>query len=560
MRILIEGEQYSLDLLESILSEKLFIKDKDKNIGIVTYVGYYYYQTPSKNELIYILPKVFIDESGMVLSKFSKEQLLDQNFKPTKEDEIDFFDKLHKSILFFYKSLLEYKKRIQTNIINKSETSTIEKNIGDDEYTYLDIVLNIVNFHKKNQRTILFIEKKQKSYQYKKPSWNKTINKSLPIFQENKPIYIQSVSKRKIIDTEETLMCMFYSVVYHLKKEYRFNIIIDDIYKIHKGAAFHNLCQNGLKILRRLKYKYFSDTLINIYRLLELYFSKVNNANVNKQKDEYILVNNYNLIFEDMIDKLFSDSTAYKYPQLKNQKDEKIIDHIFEYNSLIDSNENIFYVGDSKYYKISRKNEVEEKSKYKQFTYVKNIIQYSIDIKNGIQTAQFNCSVRYRDEETEGYSISPNFFIQGRIDPNNDFKSNFLIKVSDSFKPSYQFENRLFDRDTLFLHNYNINFLFVLRSYSLASSLEIHNFQKFAYNQFRVTLIKNLNTNYKFYKRDFISLEEIRNYLKKNFKQIIGKCYIPKNNNLTLIFAIEAKYNKVDFLEDHFLYEKFLLS
>ena len=54
-------------------------------------------------------------------------------------------------------------------------------------------------------------------------------------------------------------------------------------------------------------------------------------------------------------------------------KDGKIIDHIYEDKSLIDRS-NIFFIGDSKYYKSD--NTAVQNSKYKQITYAKNIIQY----------------------------------------------------------------------------------------------------------------------------------------------------------------------------------------
>ena len=104
---------------------------------------------------------------------------------------------------------------------------------------------------------------------------------------------------------------------------------------------------------------------------------------VKRKKEEYISIRNYNIVFEDMIDHLFSseiDPTkkvdGFSLNDLKNNKDGKVIDHIYEYQSLID-NSNIFYIGDSKYYKSE--SEAGNLSKYKQFTYAKNVIQFNID-------------------------------------------------------------------------------------------------------------------------------------------------------------------------------------
>ena len=81
-----------------------------------------------------------------------------------------------------------------------------------------------------------------------------------------------------------------------------------------------------------------------------------------------------------MVDKLLSDpiseekttSDGISLKKLKYNEDGKVIDHIFDYESLID-NSNIFYIGDSKYYKSD--NIAGKLSKYKQFTYAKNVIQ-----------------------------------------------------------------------------------------------------------------------------------------------------------------------------------------
>lgn len=50
-----------------------------------------------------------------------------------------------------------------------------------------------------------------------------------------------------------------------------------------------------------------ADTLKKTYVLCELYFSKTDTSNTKNKKEDFISVRNYNIVFEDMIDKLFSD-------------------------------------------------------------------------------------------------------------------------------------------------------------------------------------------------------------------------------------------------------------
>ena len=545
MKILIEGEHYPLEKLSSIISDKFY--KTNNHIGIINHVGYFY--SFENKEVVYILPKVFIGEDKKVLFELDKDDLLDNQLD---NPNLKYF------MILFYRSLREYRKRFSDNtLVQKNEALVLDSNIGDNEYSFLDIVLNLLNFHNENKITLLFIEKKYQSEQHKKVSWDRTIRKTLPLFTKNKQlIYVQSYNKKKIIDTEETLLTLFYSVLNDIKIEYKFSIEIDKIYKIHTGKSYRKLCKDAPKILKRIKHKYFSDTLKKIYKLMELYFAVGNHSKTKKRHNEFILVDKYNIIFEDMIDNLFSDTLPSKIKKLKNHDDGKIVDHIFEYDGLFDNEESIYYIGDSKYYKTGAK--IGTNSKYKQFTYAKNIIQYNIDVLNSGET--INESIRYRDELTEGYNVSPNFFIQGIISEDMSYKNAELKLLDKKPEKLFHFENRLFDRDTLIVHYYSINFLYVLKAYSQHNSLEIELFKKNSRREFKRTLLGYLNINYNFYYKDFqstteeyvkdlpmeygkakklIDRESLDDFVEKNFRLYNGQIYRSKSNMDRLFIAME---------------------
>ena len=44
-----------------------------------------------------------------------------------------------------------------------------------------------------------------------------------------------------------------------------------------------------------------------MYALCEIYFTQTDKSSSKRKREDFISVNNYNLVFEDMIDKLFSD-------------------------------------------------------------------------------------------------------------------------------------------------------------------------------------------------------------------------------------------------------------
>lgn len=541
MRVLVEGEKYPLSLLESIIDAR-FYKTYGLD-GIVSHVGYFY--SFSNNEIIYILPKVFIDTNKIVLFDFEKEKLANSGFYLHNHNKSS---KLKELLILFYRSLLEYKKRQPLNsIVNKDESLVLDSNIGANEYTYLDIIMNILNFHREHQNTILFIEKKHLSQQHKNVSWDKTIKKTLPYIDMNqKPIYTQAVNKKKYVDSDEILLSMFYSVLHHLKSEYKFNITIDKIYTIYTGKSYENLTKKAPKLLKRIKHKYFSDILVRIFKLMELYFDTTNSGKSKKKTNEFIRVDNYHIIFEDMVDKLFSDNLPRELKELKTHKDGKEIDHIFEYDALLNTSESIFYIGDSKYYKIG--SNIEQKSKYKQFTYAKNVIQFNIDILNDSKKKPINDTIRYRDSLTEGYNISPNFFIQGRISDDMNFMSDDLQLENKTPVHSFHFQDRLFDRDSLFIHYYNINFLFVLKSYSQFNSVNLKLFREKCKKTFKKSIVEYLDSIFEFHKKEFADLDEIQNFVDTNFRKYNGMMYRLKNEELQLILAT-IKGAKIDEFE-----------
>ncbi len=553
MKILIEGENYSIDNLTSVFDDTKFY-NQNGNVGKIISVGYYH--SFEKKELVYMLPKVFMKDNQETVFGISKDELFDfKNSESLKHNEE--YKWIRQLLVYFYNSLTEYKRRIKdTSIIESSLAFELNTNLGDLEYSYLDLLLSFVNFYKKNKNTILYKHIEYKSNQVKKPKWDKTIRKSLPILSANNtPIYIEINNKKKVVNTEEELLTYFFSILNHFNKEHQLHLKIDPSYNIIKGEKFEKLQKNGLSKLKKIKYRYFSDTLKRMYILCELYFSKTDTSSSKKKKEEFISVRNYNLVFEDMVDKLFSDKLDEKkvvdsvsLDELKYNDDGKIIDHIFDYKSLIDTSD-IFYIGDSKYYKSG--NEANKLSKYKQFTYAKNVIQFNIDLLN--KNDFYKENIRYRDEITEGYNITPNFFIYGYIENVHDFEEHHLVSKKEEPIKSFHFEDRLFDRDTLFVHQYKINFLYVLKSYSTFSDTKINDFRDKTKEKFRNKFVDFFNdskkSSFEIFEKE-LSKEEAELLVENNFKLLNGKCFYSNNGKL-LIAKYKNDKSLDSILEDH---------
>ena len=539
MKILIENEKYPIEILAELFDDPKFYKQNGSE-GTITSVGYYH--SFNKNSLVFMLPKVFMKDKDKTVFGCTKNELINliENESIKHKTQYNWVRQLS---VYFYNSLYEFKRRYNdTSIIHNSETFELNTNIGDKEYSFLDLLLSFVNFYKKNKQQILFKHIEFISNQAKKPKWEKTIRKSKPILVNAKtPIYTEITNKKKIINTEEELLTYFFSILNHLNTEHRLNIKIDKSFNILKGKAFEQLCLNGNVKLRKIKHRYFNDTLKKMYVLCDLYFSQFDSSSVKRKKEDFLAISNYNLVFEDMVDKLFSEKLntievdGITIDKLKNNDDGKIIDHIYDYTSILDTS-NIFYIGDSKYYKSD--NEAGTVSKYKQFTYAKNVIQFNIDLlnkNNQIQTG----SIRYRDIITEGYNISPNFFIYGYIDDIDNYEDHLIEKKGEPIV-SYHFKDRLFDRDTLFVHQYKINFLYVLKAYTNFNDSEINTFRKEIKETFRNHFLDFFNNTsacgFSFYENNktILDFDNFQSFIDDNFKILNGKCFCTIDNRLIL--------------------------
>ncbi|MCT4637221.1 MAG: hypothetical protein N4A72_05900 [Bacteroidales bacterium] len=544
MKILIEGEGYHIKILRNIFDDPKFYTQNGE-IGVITSVGYYH--SHIKNELVYMLPKVYMRDNNKTIFDISKDELIDIEQNETFKHKAE-YNWIRQMSIYFYNSLTEFRRRNpKSNIVQSSLSYNLNSNIGTKEYSYLDLVLAFVNFHKKNKRYILYRHVDYISKQAKKPNWNKTIRKSIPLLtNDNKPFYTIYRNKKKVVNNEEELLVYFFSILNNFNEEHNLYINIDKSYELIKGNKFKSLQKTGLSKLKKIKHRYFNDTLKRMYHLCELYFSQTDTASLAKKKEDFLCVNNYNLVFEDMIDKLFSDKLIKKetndgvsLKKLKYNDDGKIIDHIYEHNSLLDTT-NIFYIGDSKYYKSD--SSAGKVSKYKQFTYAKNVIQYNIDLLN--DKKEYNGNIRYRDDLTEGYDITPNFFIYGYIDDKTDFENDRIEQKGEIVK-SFHFKNRLFDRDTLFVHQYKINFLYILKNYSQFNNVKVEKFRTKTKKLFRDKFINYFNDssacNYVFYSSEINT--NVRILVDTNFKLLNGKCFSLKDNRL--IVAVNT--NDVDF-------------
>ena len=539
MRILIEEYQYEVADVKDILHGIDPLTNIEGKVSI-HYVGYYY--NSLLRDCVFILPKVLLqgnenssDGKELVFGRYKPEEIANLDEKnPLSKKERDF---IYKFAVWIYRAIVVYKndKQTDSSIIYYAQIAQIGKGQRRLSNTYLDILLSLIQFNRENQNFFFFILKNLHSG-LNKINWTRTIGKTTAIVQRNRPIYLNPINKKRQINFDEELLIIFFSILNYIGDTYGFSKEINCQFDLIKGKMFETYLKGyGKTRLLQIKYKYFSDKALELWRLCFAFFDESRQIFINTEQKEYLLVKNFYIVFEAIIDELIGDKPLPDGME-KKQGDGKIVDHLFSAPSLIDGKaKQTYYIGDSKYYKIDH--ELSSESIYKQYTYARNVIQWNLDIFNDGRKSD----VRLRDEVTEGYNIIPNFFISAKMDKEFDY-SNDGIEKTDRKKNKHkqiQFKNRLFDRDTLLLFHYDVNFLFVLSLYARNNTSQKAEWKNDIRNKFRKEIQDWLQKDYDFYAmraRPGVDGEE---YIRHNFKQVVGKIYTPFSDEKTYSLALD---------------------
>ena len=534
MRILIEEYQYNVADVKDILQGIDALENVEGRVSI-HYVGYYY--NTLLKDCVFILPKVLLkDVEGeeRVFGKYRPEDIanLDVN-NPLEPEERNF---IYKFAVWIYRAIVVFKndKRNDTDIVYHQKIAQVGTGSRRLSNTYLDILLSLIQFNRDNQSFFFFIVKNQHSG-LNKINWTRTIASSNAIVQNGQPIYLNPINKKRRINFDEELLIIFFSILNYIGDTYGFPKEICCQYQLITGKRFETYLNGfGKTRLHQIKYKYFSDKALQLWNLCYAFFEQSKQVYVSTDRREYLLVKNFYIVFEAIIDELVGDNPLPDGMD-KRQDDGKIVDHLFTAASLIESEHRhsdadtrqTYYIGDSKYYKMGH--ELGRESVYKQYTYARNVIQWNLDIFNGLNDTVKTSPVRMRDEQTEGYEIIPNFFISAKLDEQFRY-DNDGIEKTDRKKNKHknvQFMNRLFDRDTMLLFHYDVNFLYVLSLYARDNASQKAAWKSKIRNRFRHEIREWLQKDYDFYAMRAKPGVDDAEYIKTHFQQVLGKIYTP---------------------------------
>lgn len=554
MKLLIEGYSYRPEDVKGVLpDDTLWTADRQVR---VEHVGYFH--NPKCQDFVFFLPKVLLEPKEIGGEKvdrvfcttanpdgFAPDEVVDPEHPKVSDGRK--LDERQKSFLYefavwVYRAIARFDETHKdSDTINKrSETQTGSFKRRYVTNTLLDVILALRRFARHNQNYFLF-KIKEKHSGANKINWTRTIVKSAAVVTNGRPVYLAPRNKKRMIDFDEELLVIFYSILNYIKDKFGFRVLINAGYELIAGEKFERyLAGYGCARLHQIKYKYFSDRDLALWELCYAFFDKAHQANVVSDREEYLLAKDFNIIFESIIDDLIGDGEVAAF---KEMKDGKEIDHLYLDESLTargGSTGKTFYIADSKYYKLG--NALGDESIYKQFTYAKNMLQLDLDLFLNGDAASEKVRERrkpfadvglLRDPVTEGYDVIPNFFISATLDKSFDYDKPGLELHLDARGGEYRnihFENRLFDRDTLILSHYDVNFLYVLKLYAQNDIGLKKSWRQKVREEFRNRIRCVLRKRFKFFAMmphgDTASGEQ---FLRDNFQKTLGKVYSPYN-------------------------------
>jgi llaJI restriction endonuclease len=539
VRVIVEGYCYRASAVRDVLHELSSLENVGGEIS-VGYVGYYY--NPQLRDCVFILPKVLVNEENKVFSRLDPHDIIDlDNCTELSSEERSF---IYEFAVWIYRAIEVFNKsNPNSGIVLHRKIAEMGKGKRVLSNTFLDILLSLLRFNKEHHSFFTTILRNLHSG-YNKINWTRTISRSTAWVQDDVPVYLNPVNKKRQINTDEELIIIYFSILNHISETYGFPVDITLGFELIKGRKFeHYLKGYGKRRLQQIKYRYFSDIQLRLWEMCYAFFDKAHQIHIVAEQREYLLVKNFNIVFEAIIDELIGDKEPPR--GLKDQDDGKRVDHIYSYHNLTNNEEDkpIYYIGDSKYYKIG--NKISDESVYKQFTYARNVIQWNLNLF--LDDKKEDAALRkehpiYRDELTEGYNIVPNFLISAKMDEKLSYADNVSTtnRENNTFL-SRHFENRLFDRDTLLVYHYDVNFLYVVSLYARENAHQKAQWKQKVRELFREKIQAALEENYKFYAMTPKPGLNHEKYLRENFQELLGKVYRPFDDTNYLSLALDKQ-------------------
>lgn len=460
---------------------------------------------------------------------------------------------------WIYRVLDKYMKQKGKDEENKKEIYDIRSSKIDNknyEPSIIERILSLKDFYDNNRDLFLFIYR-QAHLGFNRINWVKTVRKYNPIINNGKVVYLNVDNHKKFINYDEQLLVIFFNTLVYLNDEMGLPVVVDQPYNLYGKDEFKRMIENGqvLGTLRRIKNNYFNDKMRLLWELLYAYYCLDFRLRADKQHKEYLYTTSFENVFECIMDYMLSDDDLITE---KNQN-ERIIDHLFAGKSIFEEADKVCYIADSKYYMMN--SEVGENSDLKQFSYARNLITHAMENKiskvRGFDEKFIDIAQKYRDDKTEGYVVTPNFYVR----PNSNvyfYDDEFELHPfkNEKVKVKRHFDGRLFDRDTLFLMQYTVNLLYVMQCYAKNDIIERNRFRSKVETKVACDLNEHIKNNgIKVFRRWFSTENELDDFIGSHFRSLIGRMFSRDN---CLIVALAESDDKLKEFTDNLEWEPHL--
>ena len=242
MLLFIEGYPYELDYkiredltVRDALSGVVSYFNKKETTYKPEYVGYCY--SKSAEDVVIFLPKVVLtgeqnkDNVSDTIFGADPKKIIDFESEKlekyfTEDDKIKYKDFLSELSIWIYRTISVYKKENNANILESREIQSKTTGRRVKHNTLLDVIIALRDFNRHNQDYLTFIARNMHQG-YNKIQWTKTISKSQAVISNGTPIYINPVNKKKVVNFDEELLVIYFSILKYISEAHGFSFEIN---------------------------------------------------------------------------------------------------------------------------------------------------------------------------------------------------------------------------------------------------------------------------------------------------------------------------------------------
>ena len=355
MIFLFEQVAYRLSFLESVLPQKEkganwdlpkgFVQKESNGQCKLDGVGYLYnakseFATKSKNssdKIVFVLPKVFLDENGAKAFGQDVHKAFQNEDKPQSLETDIPASFLANLSMWVCSSIGQYRQEnpADKDVDVPDAPNATRFSSNKQVPTLIDVMNAMKLFYAENKNLFVFTAKNKHSGN-NRIDWRRTVAHTQPFMQGDTPIYMELENKKKVFDLDDRLLVLYFSAMNYIEETFGFKMPHSEFYAPMRVNEFRRLVgHRGLMELRRIKHKYFADRFLKLYNIVKAFFEWGGNFSANDFESEYLLTSKYNNVFEAMIDKLVGDELPKQMEYLKSQKDDKEVDHLYKDRQLI---------------------------------------------------------------------------------------------------------------------------------------------------------------------------------------------------------------------------------